>query len=184
MKKLILFVPLIIFLGMGFFLYQGLFLNPKVLESALEGKPVPYFELEQLELPTKMITNKDLIGKVAMLNVWGTWCPACKYEHPYLMVLARNQQIPIYGINYRDEREMALEELAQQGNPYEINIFDKDGRLGLDLGVYGAPESFIIDHQGIVRYRFAGPIDQRIWAETLYPIVKTLQEQALRDRAS
>ncbi|MBB1268708.1 DsbE family thiol:disulfide interchange protein [Shewanella sp. SR44-3] len=184
MKKLILFVPLMIFLGMGFFLYKGLFLNPKVLESALEGKPVPYFELEQLEQSDKVITNKDLIGKVAMLNVWGTWCPACKYEHPYLMVLARNKQIPIYGINYRDERDMALEELKLQGNPYEINIFDKDGRLGLDLGVYGAPESFLIDHQGIVRYRFAGPIDQRIWADTLYPIVKTLQEQAVKDGAS
>jgi cytochrome c biogenesis protein CcmG/thiol:disulfide interchange protein DsbE len=184
MKKLILFIPLFIFLGMGFFLYQGLFLNPKVLDSALEGKAVPTFSLEKLETPGEMISNQDLVGKVAMLNVWGTWCPACKYEHPYLMVLDRNKLLPIYGINYRDDRDAAMHELTKEGNPYTVNIFDKDGRLGLDLGVYGAPESFIVDHKGIIRYRYAGPIDQRVWAETLYPLVKTLQAEALQDGAS
>ncbi|GAB1073717.1 MAG: DsbE family thiol:disulfide interchange protein [Shewanella algae] len=184
MKKLILFIPLILFLLMGIFLYKGLFLNPQQLDSALEGKPVPAFQLEKLEKPGEMITNEDLKGKVSMLNVWATWCPSCKYEHPYLMQLARQNLVPIYGINYRDERALAVRELSRQGDPYTLNIYDKDGRLGLDLGVYGAPESFIVDHNGVIRYRYAGPVDMRVWKETLYPMIQQLQAEAAKDKAS
>lgn len=184
MKKLVLFIPLVIFLGMGVFLYKGLFLNPQKLDSALEGKPIPAFQLERLEIPNEMITNEQLKGKVSLLNVWATWCPSCKYEHPFLVMLKRQNILPIYGINYRDERIPALEELKRQGDPYNINIFDKDGRLGLDLGVYGAPESFIVDHNGIIRYRYAGPIDQRVWSETLYPMIQQLQAEAAKDGAA
>ena len=99
-------------------------------------------------------------------------------------MLKRQNILPIYGINYRDERIPALEELKRQGDPYHINIFDKDGRLGLDLGVYGAPESFIVDHKGIIRFRYAGPIDQRVWSETLYPMIQQLQAEAAKDGAS
>ena len=180
MKKLVLFIPLIIFMGMGVFLYKGLFLNPQKLDSALEGKPIPTFQLDKLEVPGQVLTDQDLKGQVSLLNVWATWCPSCKYEHPYLMQLARKNILPIYGINYRDERALAVEELKRKGDPYAINIFDKDGRLGLDLGVYGAPESFIVDHNGIIRYRFAGPIDQRVWEETLYPMIKQLQAEAAK----
>ncbi|PTA48451.1 DsbE family thiol:disulfide interchange protein [Shewanella morhuae] len=184
MKKLVLFIPLVIFLAMGVFLYKGLFLNPQQLDSALEGKPMPAFQLESLETPAEIITNEQLKGKVALFNVWATWCPSCKYEHPFLVMLKRKNLLPIYGINYRDERVPALEELTRQGDPYNVNIYDKDGRLGLDLGVYGAPESFIVDHNGIIRFRYAGPIDQRVWSETLYPMIQQLQAEATKDGAS
>jgi cytochrome c biogenesis protein CcmG/thiol:disulfide interchange protein DsbE len=184
MKKFVLFIPLVIFLGMGVFLYQGLFLNPKVLDSALEGKPVPAFQLDRLEVPSEVLTEKDLPAKVLMLNFWATWCPACKYEHPYLMMLSKRNLLPIYGINYRDERALAVKELTTQGDPYTVNIYDKDGRLGLDLGVYGAPETFIVDHNGIIRYRYAGPIDQTVWTQTLYPMIQQLQAEAKLDGAS
>ncbi|QSX30313.1 DsbE family thiol:disulfide interchange protein [Shewanella cyperi] len=184
MKKLVLFIPLLVFLGLGIFLYKGLFLNPQQLDSALEGKPIPVFSLEKLDVPGEMISNEDLKGKVSMLNVWATWCPSCKYEHPFLLMLSRKNIVPIYGINYRDERDPALQELKYQGNPYTMNIFDKDGRLGLDLGVYGAPETFLVDHKGIIRYRFAGPVDQRVWSETLYPMIQQLQAEAAQQGAA
>ncbi|MGS0676477.1 DsbE family thiol:disulfide interchange protein [Shewanella sp. 0m-4] len=183
MKKLVLFIPLVVFLGMGVFLYKGLFLNPQKLDSALEGKPIPAFQLEVLE-SGDTVSNETLKGKVGLLNVWATWCPSCKYEHPFLMTLARKNILPIYGINYRDDRPLAIRELSREGNPYAINIYDHDGRLGLDLGVYGAPESFLVDHKGIIRYRYAGPIDRNVWKETLYPMVQQLQAEAVKDGAS
>ncbi|MCL2916579.1 DsbE family thiol:disulfide interchange protein [Shewanella corallii] len=183
-RRIILFLPLIVFLGMGIFLYKGLFLNPEQLESALEGKPIPAFQLEKLENQGEVLTEKDLVGKVALMNVWATWCPSCKYEHPFLMRLARQNIVPVYGINYRDERGPAIMELAREGDPYALNIYDKDGRLGLDLGVYGAPETFIIDHKGIIRYRHAGPVDQRVWTDTLLPMVQQLQAEAKKDGAA
>ncbi|ABZ78640.1 periplasmic protein thiol--disulphide oxidoreductase DsbE [Shewanella halifaxensis HAW-EB4] len=184
MKKLVLFIPLVVVLGMGVFLYKGLFLNPQQLDSALEGKPIPAFQLEVLEKSGETVTNETLKGKVGLLNVWATWCPSCKYEHPFLMSLARKNILPIYGINYRDERALAIRELSREGNPYAINIYDHDGRLGLDLGVYGAPESFLVDHKGVIRYRYAGPIDRNVWKETLYPMVQQLQAEAAKDGAS
>lgn len=183
-KRLVLFIPLIVFLGMGAFLFKGLFLSPEKLDSALEGKPIPTFQLERLENQGESITNKDLIGKVALLNIWATWCPSCKYEHPYLMQLAKANILPIYGINYRDERGPALMDLARSGDPYTLNIYDKDGRLGLDLGVYGAPETFLIDHKGIIRFRYAGPIDQNVWVDTLLPKVRQLKAEANKDGAA
>jgi cytochrome c biogenesis protein CcmG/thiol:disulfide interchange protein DsbE len=183
-KRLVLFIPLVLFLVMGVFLYKGLFLNPQKLDSALEGKPVPAFQLERLEDQSEIITNESLQGKVSLLNVWATWCPSCKYEHPYLMRFARQGILPIYGINYRDDRAMAIRELSREGDPYTKNIFDHDGRLGLDLGVYGAPESFLIDHNGMIRFRYAGPIDQKVWSDTLLPMIKELQAEAKLDGAS
>lgn len=184
MKKLVLFIPLILVMVMGVFLYKGLFLNPQQLESALEGKPIPAFQLERLEDSSEIITNESLVGQVSLLNVWATWCPSCKYEHPYLMRFARQGILPIYGINYRDDRGPAIRELTREGDPYTKNIFDHDGRLGLDLGVYGAPESYLVDHNGIIRYRYAGPIDQRVWSETLLPMIKELQAVAKQEGAS
>ncbi|MCL1079913.1 DsbE family thiol:disulfide interchange protein [Parashewanella spongiae] len=183
MKKLVLFIPLLGFMVLGIFLYQGLYLNPQQLDSALEGKPVPFFELQQLDDENRIISNKDLIGTVALLNVWGTWCPSCKLEHPYLMHLAKQKLLPIHGINYRDQREAALAELKAVGDPYELNIFDPNGRLGVDLGVYGAPESYIIDHKGIIQHRYAGPIDAAVWEQELYPIIQKLQLAAQADGA-
>ncbi|QSX33437.1 DsbE family thiol:disulfide interchange protein [Shewanella avicenniae] len=184
MKKLVLFIPLILFVVLGVFLYQGLYLNPKELDSALEGRPVPEFNLETLDDAGVKITNHDLKGQVYIMNVWATWCPSCKYEHPYLLKLARQNIVPIYGINYRDQRELAVEELKHQGDPYTQNIYDPDGRLGLDLGVYGAPESFIVDHNGIIRFRYAGPIDMKVWQETIFPMIQQLKQEAAAGKAS
>lgn len=183
MKKFVLFIPLILFLLMGVFLYKGLFLNPEKLDSALIGKPLPSFSLELLENPSKVITEKDVIGKVSLFNVWASWCPSCKYEHPYLMMLARQKVLPIYGINYRDERGAAIRDLNQAGDPYTLNIFDKDGRLGLDLGVYGAPETFLVDQNGIIRFRYAGPIDMKVWTETFLPKVQELEAEAMAQKS-
>lgn len=183
MKKFFLFIPLILFLLMGVFLYRGLFLNPEKLDSALVGKPIPAFKLEQLENPSRIITEKDLIGKVSLLNIWATWCPSCKYEHPYLMMLARQKILPIYGINYRDERGPAIRELSRDGDPYTLNIYDKEGRLGLDLGVYGAPETFLVDQDGIIRFRYAGPVDMKVWSEILLPKVQQLEAEALAQKS-
>ncbi|RLV60670.1 DsbE family thiol:disulfide interchange protein [Parashewanella curva] len=184
MKKFILFLPLVTFAVLGYFLYKGLFLNPQQLDSALIGKPIPAFELQKLEDENIKLTNKDLIGKVSMINVWGTWCPSCKFEHPYLMKLEAQNILPIYGINYRDERKAALHELKVVGDPYALNIFDPMGKLGVDLGVYGAPETFIIDHNGIIQYRYAGPIAEPVWNNTLLPIIQKLQQQAKAQGAS
>ncbi|GLS84853.1 DsbE family thiol:disulfide interchange protein [Paraferrimonas haliotis] len=153
--------------------------NPNELDSALIGKPVPAFNLEDVLRPGVVLDNDSIKGEIALLNVWATWCPSCKYEHPYLMRLARQNIVPIIGINYRDERQLAIAEMNRTGDPYSLNIYDKDGRLGLDLGVYGAPETFIIDEDGIVRYRYAGPIDERIFNSVLLPVIQDLKAKKL-----
>ncbi|QIZ78492.1 DsbE family thiol:disulfide interchange protein [Ferrimonas lipolytica] len=178
MKRLVLFVPLVIFLGVAAFLFQGLYLNPKELDSALVGKPVPQFQLTQLEDPAVTITNKDLAGEVYLINVWATWCPSCKYEHPFLNKLKQRGEMPIYGINYRDERMPAVRYLNKSGDPYSINLFDPEGSFAFDLGVYGAPETFVVDAKGIVRYRFAGVLEPGVWARDFMPLIKQLRQEA------
>ncbi len=164
-RRLLLFVPLLVAVGLGLFLWKGLSLNPKELPSALIGKPFPQFELASVADPERMLTRKDLLGEPSLVNVWATWCPACKIEHPQLMDIARNEGVKIYGINYKDDREKAKVWLRQYENPYVLNIYDIEGRLGFDLGVYGAPETYILDADGIVRYRHAGPVDKATWAK-------------------
>ncbi|GLP97708.1 DsbE family thiol:disulfide interchange protein [Paraferrimonas sedimenticola] len=158
--------------------------NPKALESALIGKPVPAFNLEDVHQPGRMLTNADIKGEVALVNVWATWCPSCKYEHQFLMNLARRNIVSIIGVNYRDERDLAIKELKMTGNPYTLNIYDKAGRLGLDLGVYGAPETYIIDENGIVQYRYAGPIDARIFEKELLPVIERLKAKQAKEDVS
>ncbi|WP_298445000.1 DsbE family thiol:disulfide interchange protein [uncultured Ferrimonas sp.] len=178
MKRLVLFVPLLIFIGVAAFLFQGLYLNPKELDSALVGKPVPQFQLQQLEDPAVMLSNADLKGDVYLLNVWATWCPSCKYEHPFLNKLKRRGELPIYGVNYRDERAPAINYLARSGDPYSTNLFDPEGKLAFDLGVYGAPETFVVDHNGVVRYRFAGVLEPQVWASDFMPLIETIRAEA------
>lgn len=163
-RRILLFIPFLIALGLGLFLWKGLDLDPNKMPSALIGKPFPQFNIESLQNPEKMLTAADLKGKSVLVNVWGTWCPACKVEHPYLVEIAK-QGVPIIGINYKDNRASAKQWLAQLGNPYVFNIYDKEGHLGLDLGVYGAPETYVVDAQGIIRYRHAGPVDSAVWQE-------------------
>ncbi|WP_252176385.1 DsbE family thiol:disulfide interchange protein [Endozoicomonas sp. 4G] len=177
MKRWKLFLPLGFFLTFCVLLYIGLFMEDKnELPSMLLDKPVPEFSLKKLQQPEQTVTEEALKGKVVLLNVWGSWCPACKVEHPYLMQLAR-EGVNIVGVNYKDERQAALEWLDRLQNPYLFNIVDKDGKLGLDLGVYGAPETFLIDKKGVIRYKHIGIIDARAWNEELKPRYDALQKE-------
>ncbi|GAA5193456.1 DsbE family thiol:disulfide interchange protein [Ferrimonas gelatinilytica] len=178
MKRVFLFIPLILFAVLSVFLFKGLFLNPAKLDSVLVGKPVPSFVLESLEDPGHSWSQDDLAGEVYLLNVWATWCPSCKYEHPFLNRLKRRGEIAIYGINYRDERQAAIQYLQNSGDPYNKNIFDPDGTLAFDLGVYGAPETFVVDHKGIVRYRFAGVLEPQVWAKDFMPLIQQIRDEA------
>ena len=176
MKRAVLFIPLILFIVLGALLYKGLFLNPQELPSALIGKPFPEFNLEDLHQPDLTLSKQDIVGKVSIVNVWATWCPSCRYEHPYLMELAASQQVPVIGLNYKDERDAAQKWLKDLGNPYSTTIYDVEGTLGLDLGVYGAPETFIIDQQGIVRMRYAGIFDRKVWTTKFLPVIQSLNQ--------
>lgn len=174
-KTLAYATPLAIFLGLCVLLWKGLAMDPSLLPSELVNEPVPAFTLPSLTEPARTLSADNLKGKVRLLNVWATWCPSCYVEHPMLVKLAKEQGVVIVGMNYRDERPKALAYLAKHGNPYEAVIYDERGRLGIDLGVYGAPETFLIDAQGVIRYRFVGVLDERVWTRELLPRIKQLQ---------
>lgn len=169
MNRFKLFIPLIIFFLLGLLFLVGLRLDPNDLPSELIDKPVPAFSLPTLAGEGEVMTAEQLKGKPYLLNIWATWCPACRHEHPYLLKLAE-QGIPIYGINYKDDTDAARVLLQKTGDPYVANIVDKEGILGLDLGVTGAPETFLVDAAGIIRYRLVGVLDEEIWTSTLAPI--------------
>lgn len=177
-----LFLPVIIFFGLIIAFVVQLNRNangddPKALESALIGKVVPDFRLESVHSAEKMVDSSVVkTGKPRLLNVWATWCPTCYAEHQYLTELAK-QGVEIVGIDYKDEREKALKFLGNYGDPYKEIIFDPKGSLGLDLGVYGAPETFIIDGQGVIHYRHAGDVNAKVWTEVLQPIYQKLQQK-------
>jgi periplasmic protein thiol:disulfide oxidoreductases, DsbE subfamily len=169
MNRLKLFIPLFIFAVLAAFLWRGLSLDPNYLPSALIDKPVPAFELPNLREPDQLVKTEELLGEPYLLNVWATWCPSCRVEHPYLLQLAE-QGVKIVGLNYKDEDEPAKDWLKHFKDPYSLIIADREGRLGLDLGVYGAPETFIVDAEGIIRYKHVGVVDERVWRSTLAPI--------------
>lgn len=172
-RRLLLFLPVVVAIGVGIFLYQGLSLNPRELPSALLGKPFPEFRQTSLKDPERVLTEVDLRGEIALVNVWATWCPSCKTEHPLLMAIAR-QGVPIYSLNYKDDRAAALQWLQNRGDPYRLNIFDPKGEVGFDLGVYGAPETYILDADGVIQYRYAGPISNQKWQE-MSEVIKSLR---------
>ncbi|KFE57765.1 DsbE family thiol:disulfide interchange protein [Pseudomonas syringae] len=176
MKRWILLLPLVIFLGVAVFLYRGLYLDPAELPSALIDKPFPEFSLRDVQ-SDRLITRADLLGKPALVNVWGTWCVACRVEHPVLNKLAQ-QGVVIYGINYKDVNADALKWLKDFHNPYQLNIRDDEGSLGLNLGVYGAPETFLIDSKGIIRHKFVGVVDETVWREQLAGLYQGLVDEA------
>lgn len=163
MPRLLLFLPLAIFIVLGGFLWKGLSLDPNALPSALINRPFPAFKLASLEQPDRILTNADFAGKAVLVNVWATWCPSCREEHSDLLAIAGQKKLPVIGINYKDERPAAQNWLNQLGNPYLFNIFDDQGMLGLDLGVYGAPESYLVDAQGIILMRHVGVITPEVW---------------------
>ncbi len=161
-------VPLIIFIVIAVFLAQGLKHDPTHLPSTLVNKKMPAFSLTRLYDPQQIITANDIKGP-ALVNVWATWCPSCRIEHPVLNALA-GQGVTVYGLNYKDERDAAIRYLEQYENPYKLVIFDDKGNLGLDLGVYGAPETFFVDKAGIIRHRHVGVVSEKAWQDELLPI--------------
>lgn len=148
--------------------------DPKALESALIGKPVPVMQMQDLWQDKTYPQSLFQQGQPLLLNVWATWCPTCYAEHQYLNQLAE-QGVPIIGFNYKDKTEKAIKWLKDLGNPYKVVIKDETGALGLDLGVYGAPETFIIDGNGIIHYRYAGDVNEKVWQQTLLPIYQKLK---------
>lgn len=168
------FMPLIIFAVLVVFLAVGLTLNPREVPSPLIGKPAPEFELPLL-LQEGSFSNKDLIGHVTLVNVWASWCFACRQEHEVVKHLSR-QGVRIIGLNYKDEASDAKQWLAKLGNPYQAIAADRDGRIAIDWGVYGAPETFLIDQQGIIRHKVIGPLSDQEKFDALMAVMQTLKK--------
>ena len=166
--------PLGLFLVLAGFLAFGLRLNPREVPSPLIDKPAPAFNAPLLAKPDQTLRPQDLAGKVWILNVWASWCVACREEHPLLVSYARRGVVPIYGLNYKDKREAGLAWLQRLGDPYTESVFDPDGRIGIDYGVYGVPETFVIDRQGVIRYKHIGPVTEAVLRERIEPLVRRL----------
>ena len=165
MKKLLNLLPLIAFVILIVVLYSFLTQDNDQLESVLIDQSVPEFTLPSLENPEITISKSSINKLPAVINVWATWCIACKVEHPFLMQLKEESIVTVYGLNYKDNRRKALELLKKDGNPFELSIFDEYGKLAIDLGVYGAPETFFIDKKGIIRGRHVGVLTTKVWKE-------------------
>ena len=176
MKRWLMVVPLALFLLVAVFLYRGLYLDPAELPSAMIGKPFPAFNLPTVQ-GDKTLTQADLQGKPALVNVWATWCISCRVEHPVLNKLAE-KGVVIYGINYKDDNAAAVKWLAEFHNPYQLDIRDEDGNLGLNLGVYGAQETFFIEAKGVISDKFVGVIDETVWREQLAAKYQALVDEA------
>jgi cytochrome c biogenesis protein CcmG, thiol:disulfide interchange protein DsbE len=174
MKSLRFIIPLAVFGVLVAFLAVGLKLNPREVPSPLIGKPAPAFSLTHLADVNKTLTRDDMKGKVWLLNVWASWCTPCLEEHPHLVALARTKQVQMIGLNYKDTRPNATQWLARHGNPYEASLFDGDGRVGIDFGVYGVPETFVIDQAGVIRFKHVGPVTQEVIEKRIVPLVKEL----------
>jgi len=167
-------LPLGIFAALVVLLAAGLTLNPREVPSPLIGKPAPAFELPLLQQSGKSFSPREMQGKVWVLNVWASWCAACREEHPVLADFARSGAAPLYGLNYKDKREEAIAWLVRYGDPYAASIVDVDGRVGIDYGVYGVPETYVIDKQGVIRYKRIGPVTPAILKEKITPLITEL----------
>ena len=174
---LLLALPLLGFLVLLVVLWRGLGNDPSELPSALIDRPIPQFTLASVEDPGRQYSAADLkSGEIALINIWATWCAPCRIEHQKLVDLAA-EGMPIYGINYKDDRQDAVQWLSDLGNPYKLTLTDDQGQLGLDLGVYGVPETFLLDADGVIRYRHPGVLDDRVWQDYFIPRIKVLQEE-------
>ena len=170
-------IPLGIFLVMVVFLAIGLGRDPREVPSPLINKAAPTFRLPQLQEPSKTFSAEDMRGKVWVLNVWASWCVSCRDEHPLLMEYAKSGAVPIYGLNWKDKRDDALAWLAEFGNPYVLNAADLDGRVAIDYGVYGAPETYLIDQSGVIRFKQIGPLTPDVWQQKFLPLVQQLNRE-------
>ena len=176
MKNLKLFIPLLVFLVLGVFLLRGLDRDPAELPSALISRPVPDFNLPDLLNPERGHDQTLFQGRVSLLNVWGTWCVACRVEHPFLMELA-GRGVEIIGMNYKDEQDAARRWLVEKGDPYRINFVDRTGRLAIDLRVSGATETYLVDHRGVIHYKHVGVVDEAVWGQ-MRPLYERLVAEA------
>ena len=174
MNNKLLWLPLVLFLLLAGFLFKGLFEDPRELESVLVGKPLPPFELRDLYQPDVVYAPESLQGKPFLLNVWAAWCPTCYAEHSFLNKLAA-QGVRIVGLNYKDDRQKAINWLNELKDPYQMSLSDPDGMLGMDLGVYGAPETFFVDSQGMIHYRHVGDVNPQNWQQQLQAIYEGMQ---------
>ncbi len=165
------FLVLVVILAIGFKLE-----DPHLLPSVLIDRPFPAFNLKELHDENRIVTREDLMGDVSLVNVWATWCPNCIIEHPEFMRIARDEGVPIYGINYNDERDKAIRWLERNGDPYTLIMEDNEGKLGIDLGVYGAPETFVVDAAGVIQYKHVGAVTRNLWEQTLSPLIDHLRE--------
>jgi len=169
-------IPLVLFIGLVAFLAIGLGRDPHEVPSPLINKPAPNFQLAQLHDPSKQFSATEMRGKVWLLNVWASWCVSCREEHPVLVQLSRTGSVPIYGLNWKDQRQDAISWLSELGNPYVLSVSDSEGRVAIDYGVYGAPETYLIDKNGVIRFKQIGPIDQDILDKKILPLVKQLNQ--------
>lgn len=170
-------LPLAAFLALAVLLGVGLGLNPREVPSPLVGKPAPHFELPQLHRNDAKFSQADMLGKVWMLNVWASWCVSCREEHPVLVQLAKSGVMPIVGLNYKDKREDGIAWLARFGDPYLVSAFDEQGRVGIDYGVYGVPETYVIDKRGVIRYKRIGIVTPDIVSTKILPLVGELNRE-------
>jgi len=169
-------IPLVIFVVLVGFLAIGLNRDPSEVPSPLINKAAPAFEIPQLEPSNKMFSPASMKGQVWILNVWASWCVACREEHPVLVELAKSQVAPVIGLDYKDKREDALTMLSRLGNPYLLSAFDANGRVGIDYGVYGVPETYVIDQAGIIRFKHIGPITTQVLNQKIYPLISELKK--------
>ncbi len=174
MRRLAFVIPLVVFIALAIFLAVGLTHDPREVPSPFIGKPAPSFKLGRLQEPSMAFGPAEMKGKVWMLNVWASWCVACREEHPVLVEFSKRNAVPIVGLNWKDTRESGLKWLDRFGNPYALSVFDGDGRVGIDYGVYGAPETFVIDRDGVIRYKQIGAITPEALDEKILPLLKSL----------
>ncbi|MFA6901509.1 MAG: DsbE family thiol:disulfide interchange protein [Gallionellaceae bacterium] len=170
-------LPFVIFIILATFLFVGLNLNPREVPSPLVGKAAPEFSLPQLHTPNRQFSPREMEGKVWLLNVWASWCVSCEAEHPLLIELARQNIVPIVGLDYKDKRQAALVWLERRGNPYVLTVSDVEGRTGIDYGVYGVPETYVIDKKGLIQYKQIGPVTTENLRDKILPLVAELEKK-------
>jgi cytochrome c biogenesis protein CcmG/thiol:disulfide interchange protein DsbE len=168
-------IPFVLFLALAGFFAVGLTKDPREVPSPLIDKPAPAFRIEQLHDAKKPFAPEDMRGQVWLLNVWASWCVSCRVEHPLLVEMSKRNIVPIIGLNYKDQRDDGVKWLEKFGNPYTLSAWDIDGRVGIDYGVYGAPETFVIDKQGVIRYKHIGPVSPEALEKKILPLIKSLR---------
>ncbi len=177
-RVLIPLAAFVVFAAIVALLGVGLTLDPRKVPSPLIDKPAPSFKLPELEHPDKTISKQDMLGKVWLLNVWASWCVSCREEHSTVLALARSGVVPVIGLNYKDERADGIGYLTRLGNPYGAIGYDHNGRVGIDFGVYGVPETYVIDKSGVIRYKRIGPVTPEVVRDKILPLVKELNGNA------